>query len=461
MNLAIGIVLSRLLGPERFGLLAMVTVITGFASVFADMGFSRALIHKSDVSSSDTSTVFWINVIMGAALCLIVMSFAPFVAAFYDEPILFYLIFPVALNLALTSCNIVQKALFEKGLEFKKLFVISTISTVVAGAVAIALALAGYGVWSLVVQMLVRTFADTVLCWVISPWRPSCVFDKQSFREVSRFGFPLLGSQSLNYWVRNLDKLVVGKAFGDAALGSYSKPYTIMLLPLDNITKIVSKVLFPSLSRIKGDSARVKLAYLRAIGMVTLLTYPVSVGAFVVAEPLILGLFGQEWRESVPILQAYALVPIFTSIVPLNDAIYQSQGQTWLAFKWGLIFRFVSVGAVFAGLPFGVLGIAVSCSAITALLAIPKLWVLGKVIPINLYEQGKACLPPLLVAGAMGIVVFLFLRFVALQWSDIARLGSGVIVGAFVYVTIAMWFRLEAVGDFLDLLIGRKHLSRT
>ena len=202
-----GIVLSRLLLPEEFGLLAMVMVFSRFGNIFSDMGLSRALIHKREISPHDTSTVFWATVMLGFLLAGLMAALAPSIAWFYEQPELTALALVIALNFILNSLNIIPRTLLEKGLQFRFLFFIDATATVLSGLIAIGMALSGYGVWSLVAQIMFRTLFISILFWLFHPWRPSLVFDRTAFGSAAGYGLPLLGTSSLNYWVRNADKL--------------------------------------------------------------------------------------------------------------------------------------------------------------------------------------------------------------------------------------------------------------
>ena len=234
--LVFGIVLSRLLLPAEFGLLAMVMVFARFGNLFSDMGLSRSLIHNQQVSSIDTSTVFWATLVLGLLLSGLMAALAPGIAWFYGQPELTALALVIALNFILSALNIIPRTLLEKRLQFRSLFFVDATATVLSGLIAIGMALSGYGVWSLAAQVILRSLFLSMLFWLFYPWRPDLVFDRSAFQQAAGYGLPLLGSGSLNYWVRNADKLLIGWKLGDEELGYYNKPYTLMLFPLANVT---------------------------------------------------------------------------------------------------------------------------------------------------------------------------------------------------------------------------------
>lgn len=447
--LVIGIVLARLLLPEEFGLLAMVMVFSRFGNIFSDMGLSRALIHKREISPYDTSTVFWATVILGFLLAGLMAALAPSIAWFYGQPELIALALVIALNFILNSLNIIPRTLLEKGLRFRFLFFIDATATVLSGLIAIGMALNGYGVWSLVAQIMFRTLFISILFWLFHPWRPRLVFDRPALKSAAGYGLPLLGTSSLNYWVRNADKLLIGRYLGDEELGYYNKPYTLMLFPLANVTQVLAKVMFPSLAMIQENKQLVKATYLRVVRLVCLATFPISIGVFVMAEPVILGLYGQHWMGSVEILRVLSLLGISQSVLALNGSIYQSQGATMLQFKWGLLFKLVIISAIVAGLPYGVMGIAIAYTAASFCITIPNLLVLGRVIPIRLRDVFASCYLPLLLSAIMGLVVFLFIMFVGSSWNNVVLLLTGVPIGVLVYAGLVMLFDRKSMKDVL------------
>ena len=454
--LVFGIFLSRLLPPAEFGLLAMVMVFSRFGNLFADMGLSRSLIHKREISIRDTSTVFWSNMLLGFLLALVLASCASSIARFYEEPILATLTCVIALNFVLNALSIIPRTLLERELQFRSLFFIETTATVLSGLIAIGMAFSGFGVWSLVSQFLLRNLFLAILFWLFNPWRPGMIFDRPALRSAAGYGLPLLGTGSLNYWVRNADKLLIGRFLGDQALGFYNKPYTLMLFPLANVTQVLAKVLFPSLTKIRDNKQRVKTSYLRVVRLVCMATFPISIGAFVMAEPIILGLYGPQWEGSVEILRILSLLGISQSVLSLNGSIYQSQGANLLQFKWGLLFKLIIISAIVGGLPYGVKGIAIAYTAASFAVTIPNLLVLGRVIPIKVQDVFHTCCLPLVLSVIMGVVVYLFLWLVGSTWNQVALLVTGVPLGALVYAGLVFALDKKSIAD-IKLFITNRH----
>lgn len=456
VSLAIGVVLSRLLGPSEFGLIMMVTVITQFAYVFADLGFASALIQKEVVDEYDKSTVFWTNLTMGLFIALLIAISSPLIAGFYQQPILSSICLFVALNFVLSSLNIVQRSLFERELAFKKLFWVNMVANLGSGAIAIWMAFSGWGVWSLVAKLLGQTVLTTIILWGISNWRPQWKFSWDSFRSVSNFGLPLLGTGSLNYWTRNIDNLLIGRFWGDEALGFYEKSYRLMLLPVSNLTRVISKVMFPSLSKIQDDPVKVKRIFLRLIGAVSLFAFPVSIGLSILAEPLILGIYGPKWQGSVPMLQVLSLLGLNQSLSGLNGIVYQSQNATMLQFRWGLVMKTIVVAAILVGLPFGAVGVAISYTVGSFLVTIPNWLVIGKVIPVKVSEILLQCGWAFVGSLLMGLAVFAS-KVIAESYGvpHWGQLLVGTSLGMAVYLLSVHLVKAPSYLEVSSLVVGR------
>ncbi len=459
MTLVIGIVLARLLGPSQFGLIAMVTVITQFGQVFAEMGMGDAIVQKPELSKRDSSTAFWINCLLGLLIACIIALFSGFIADFYDRPILVEITWWVALNFVINSLGTIQKSLLHRNLEFRKLFYVNSAATLAGGVVGIVLAVLGWGVWSLVAKLLIETTTRTIVLWTASPWRPNMLIDRSALRYVAGFGLPLAGTQSINYWARNVDNLAIGRVWGDVELGYYNRAYSLMLLPLGQISSVVARVMFPSLATIQHDKQRVKRIFLKTIGSVALLSFPMSIGIFVLAGPIVLTMYGPKWAGSIELLQVLSLLGINQSVGTLNGIIFRSQHATMLQFKWGLIVQTLCIIAIFIGLPYGAKGVAIAYTATSMAITIPGWVILGRVIPIRVREILRVCAAPFLASIAMGVVVFVIDQYLLPDSHVAVRMGVGIATGVAVFFGLISLARPAAWED--AKLLVRERLSKS
>jgi O-antigen/teichoic acid export membrane protein len=448
------VVLARLLLPSDFGLIGMIAVFSGFAALFVDLGFGAALVQRRDLDDRHLSSAFWLNVATGLAFACLLAGLAPALAAFYDEARLLPLTLALSTNLLLASMVVVQGALLQREMNFRRLSVIENASTLTAAVLAVGAALAGLGVWSLVVYGLANTTGRGVLLWSLSDWRPRLLIDRKAVGELWHFGSHLVGFASVNYWSRNTDNLLIGKFVGAAGLGIYDRAYQLMLMPLTQVTQVIGRVMFPAFSLIQDDHARVRRAYLRAIGMLSLLTFPIVVGLLVVAEPFVITVFGPKWEEVVPILQILCLAALTQPIGASVGWIYQSQARTDLMFRWGLAAAVLTIIAFAIGVNWGVTGVAVAYVVRTVLLIYPNYAIPGRLIGMSFRDVVRAVQGPLGAAVATGVVVWL----VGLPLADLATPSLLLVqtaVGACLYVALVHLLSLPPYSEVRQILRER------
>ena len=270
--------LARLLTPEEFGVVGMLLVFTGFAQVLTDGGLNSALIYKQEITERHRSTVFWIQSQLAQHFLLSFFWAAPMIAAFYSFPLLTPLSRLVACVFLIQAIGLTHYALLTKEFRFRALAAISFGSTILSGTVAVVVAWYGYGIWALVWQLLVAAAVATCLLWIISSWRPRLIFDGRAAMELGRYGIYLIGHGSINYWLRNGDNLLIGKFLGARDLGIYSRAYSLMLLPINNISGVVGQVMFPALAQLENEQSHFISLYLKATRLIALVSFPMMVG---------------------------------------------------------------------------------------------------------------------------------------------------------------------------------------
>jgi O-antigen/teichoic acid export membrane protein len=460
LQFGITVALARLLVPADFGLVGLILVFTGFASVFVDVGLSGAVIQRTDVTERHVSTAFWLNVGAGILLSAVVAALSPLIAAFYDNPSLVALTLAMSLNFAVAGIGLVPRALMQRAMSFHRLAVIEIAATAVAGTAAILAAVAGIGVWSLVVLTLATSVLTTLALWLCSSWRPHLIVDRAALRELWSFSAGVLGFQTVNYWSRNFDNLLVGKVLGAAPLGIYSRAYSVILMPISQVNLVTTRVMFPALSRLQGDPARAKRAYLRAIGLIALVTFPVVIGLFVEARSFVLALYGPKWSEMVLILQILCIAGLFQSIGTTTGWIYQSQGRTDWLFRWGLVTGVLTIASFGVGILWGLVGIAVAYTTRTLVLVYFNYSIPGRLIGLTFSEVARQVRGVLAAALTMGLIVWLAQRQLPGGWSPAARLLVGTSVGVASYLALVRLMTPPPYVDLIDLLRRRGRPAR-
>lgn len=448
----ITIILARLLSPREFGLVAMIVVISGFIAIFAEMGLSAALVHKQDVRPEHLSSVFWLNLGIGILLAFLFVAAAPWISAFYKEPILAPLAIFMASTFLFGSLTIVQKAMMVKMLDFRTLAITDVTAVVASGTVSILLALTGFGVWSLAIQSVLFYIVTAILVWRLSDWRPNVLFRWAAIKDLGSFGMHFLGSSVLNYWVRNLDYLLIGKFLGNRQLGMYKNSYSVMLFPLNNVSRVLSRVMFPSLSLIQKDMLKVRNVYLRMTRFIALFTFPLMAGLFVVSEPFVLVVFGPKWSGMIPLLQVLSLTGLIQSVGTLTGNVYLSQGRADLQFRVGIFLHANAILGIIVGLRWGSLGVAVGYSVASLINSFPSQYFAGKLIKLSIWQFCRNLSGLFFCSVLMAVLVWRIGVLLPDRWpawlSFLTMAACGIMFyGAFVHL-----LRIRAYIEFLDQL---------
>jgi O-antigen/teichoic acid export membrane protein len=354
----ISIVLARLISPEDFGLIALLTIFTTVAALFADGGMSAALIQKQEHSVEDESTVFWFNIIAGTTAAILFGFSAPLIADFFNQPRLISLIWVMAFNLWLSAWLTVHLALLSKKLDFSKQAKASAVSVVISGAIAILLALNEAGVWALAIQAVVSTFINVLMIWWLHGWRPQFVFSRASLGRLFGFGGYVLLTNTIDAVASRLYSIVIGKAYTIHDVGIYNRAVTTRDFVQSAISSSFSRVAFPLFSSRAHSPELLKEGLRKAIQLMMAFNLPIMLGMASVAENLIPLLFGPAWGESVPMMQvlciAGALWPIH--VANINALIAQGHSHQYLRIE--ILKKAILISATVIGAYWGLMAIA-------------------------------------------------------------------------------------------------------
>jgi O-antigen/teichoic acid export membrane protein len=454
IQFATSVALARLLGPQEFGLIGMVLVFTGFASIFSDMGLRAALIQRRDLTDRHVDTVFWINVGVGAVLTAVFVAAAPLIAGFYGESSLRALTPIVALTFVPAALSSAQSALIDKALDFRSRFWIETTSAVVSGIVAVSMAVEGAGVWSLAGQALTSSTTRMVMVWRASGWRPRGWFDRSAFLELFRFSRNLLGNGIVSYWGRNIDRLMLGRFVGSVGLGVYSFAFRSVTLPLEITTDVTNAVMFPAFSLIQEDRATLRRVYMRSTGMIALMTFPTMIGLTVLAEPAVLLVYGEQWRASISIMQVLALSGMAQSVYNTAAWLFLSRGRTDILLRLGLWASLVRTGGVAVGLSWGVVGVAWAYVFGSLVLLLYPTWrTAGRMIDVRFIELLRNLAGPFVCAAAMGAALWICDRWALERFAPWVRVVIEAPLGVLVYALFVHRLRLGAWRDLRTALL--------
>ncbi len=449
----VGLILMNLLGPEHFGLVGMVMVVTGFVWIFAELGFGSALIQREDLDERHTSSVFWLNLPTGLLFGAFVAAFAPLLAAFYGEPELLWITRVTALTFLIAPLGMVQRTLLVRDMQFRQLATAEAVAGTLSGVAAVAMAAAGLGVWALVLRGLISSALSSAILFWVSPWRPTWSFDWSAVRDLIGFGAGIMGFRFVNYWARQVDDLLIGRVMGAASLGEYSRAYQLMMLPITEVAGVLTRVMFPALSRIQDDKPRVKSIYLRALSYIALISFPLMVGLFAVADRGVPLLFGEKWSDIVPILQILCPVGMIQSLATTTGWIYQSQGRADLMFRWGLFASPVLVVGIVWGVLQGTpVHVALGYAIAMLILSVPVFWVPGRLIGLRPLEVFAAVSGVAACAAAMGGAVWGLGVALGAHLSDLAIVLLQIASGIAIYWALIRVFRVAAYAGLWELV---------
>ena len=354
LGIIITVVLARLLTPEDYGLIGMLSIFIAVSDVFIQSGFGQALIQKSDCTDEDFSTAFYFNVAVSLLIYVALFFGAPLIAAFYREPQLISITRVLSLNFVLGSFNLVQQSKLRKSMNFKPLAYISLICTVVSGVIGVGMAYIGFGVWSLVAQTLSATLVRVVVFPLFTKWTPNRPFNYQSFRHLWGFGSKILVTGIFEVIVRNLSNIIIGRFYNKEQVGYFSKARNFADVPATTMYSVLGTVLFPLLSEIHEDEERHKTVFKRVSFYTVLITFPVMILMTLLAKPIVIILFTEKWAACIPLLQAFLLARAFLPLNVINANMLQSRGETKLYMNIYFFTGPLSVIAVLVSIPFGV-----------------------------------------------------------------------------------------------------------
>lgn len=402
------VVLARLLSPSEFGALTMVVVFTGLAELLKSLGLGGAIIHRQDISDIHLNTAFWANVMVGSLLFFVFIGIAGIISKFYGYPELKGYMYAVALIFLINSLNVVQESLLMKHLKFKKIFFIDIFSLFPAGFLAIVAAYYGLGTWSLIIQTFVFIIISVTCMWISSDWHPKFQFSWRVFKELWSFGGGLMGYQIVNYGTRNSDNLIIGKVLGSDSLGIYSRTYQLMLLPINLLNLVVTRVMFPVLVKFQNDRVRFREIYLQSTSLIALVIFPLAFIILLFPNEIVMLIYGAKWMAMAPILQIFAFYTIYQSINTTLPWIYNGIGKTKTLFYWGIFTLVVTVASIFLGLKWGLVGVSISFTlSAYFILWIPGWIIAFRLIDLSIWTMLKNIAPYFLASTAISTVFYL------------------------------------------------------
>jgi len=384
LTLGSTMVLARLLTPRDFGLIAMVTTVTGFLRVFKDFGLSTATVQRETITEAQVSNLFWINVAVSGALSLTVASLAPVVAWFYREPRLVAVTLVLSTTFLFSGSAVQHLALLNRQMRFKEIAVIEVGSMLVGVACGVGMALGNFGYWALVMSSVAMEGAAVVFTWSLSRWRPQWPLFHSGTRSFVRFGVSLTLAGFVNCISKNVDSTLLGRFYGADALGIYSRAMALLIRPLDQFLTPVTTVLESTLARIQGDPERYRRTFLQIYNAMAMVGFVGTGLLLALSRPVTLVLLGAKWEKASVIFAGFAGMALYAPLASALGFLLISQGRGRDLLFVSIISNVAVVAGVAAGLPFGPAGVAIGWSVVCLCCAMPyTYYVVGREGPVH------------------------------------------------------------------------------
>jgi lipopolysaccharide exporter len=437
LNLVVVSILAHLLTPNLFGIVALATLAIDYLSILSDFGLGAALIHRRENIDEASNIAFTFNLLIGFSLTGVVMAISPFAALFFHEPSLTPILRWLGLTFAISSIGSVHKALLQRDLRFGKKLIPELGNTLVKGGLSIWLAIVGHGAWSLVYGQLAGVSASAVLLWIVIPWRPRLMINSNITNQLFKYGFPVMTDRAFTTFADSFDYFLIGRFFNTTALGIYTLAYRLPDLLIINTLSVLAAVFFPAFSSIQNQQDVLRKSFLSTIRYVQLLVTPLCLGLLVAADPIIRVVFGEQWLQSIPILQVLSLYALALSIGFHVGDIYKAIGRPDILLKLALPILIIRLIALWVGSQYNLIGIAIGHLVATSIEVIIRASVAINILKVSLREILNQLTA--FIGGVSLLALAIPVLYLTQDTSPSIRLISVVIAGATGYIC-TMWF---------------------
>lgn len=462
LNTVLLVLLARLLAPKQFGIAAMAEVISAFVIAYSDCGLGLALVQKEAINDADRSTVFWASVTLGAAMAGVCVAVAPLLAAFYHTPEVGSLLDVLSLSFLFTGIGSTHRSLHFRAMNFRALELRAMAASTVTGVVTVVIALSGGGAWAIIVGDVVGTAVSTLLLLAMGGWFPGRTFKWQSLRALGAFGLRYVGGTTLRTLNENADNVLVGRVLGQAALGTYTLAYRVILVPLSQLAGPLAQLLAPAFARFQQDKQAVAANWIRGTRLLLMIFLPLMFTIAITAPDVVHIVFGHRWDRTIPLIRILAPLCALLSIQGFSDAVLQAIGamRTYLWMSW---FAFsLNITAFFLGVQWGLVGMATAFGIAVLIFMVTYLIVVMRALGVTTWLlitslQG--------VAGAAAALVLVELALSRLlgptgmgSLSRLAVIGTSGIV---VFGLVCFWRERPALLDLFRLAVSALPLPRS
>jgi PST family polysaccharide transporter len=426
-------ILSRLLEPEAFGLVALALVLVGFTEVVAEQGLADALVQRKDLDAGHLDTAFWMSIGFGVLMTVVLSAFAVPIAILLDERSLAPVLVALSLAISLRSASLVHRAILARQMAFRSLALRTLVAVGVGSIFGVSAALLGFGVWSLVAQVLAAQITSALVLWRVTDWRPRLSFNYAYYRDLFKFGKHVVGFRLLNYSNRRADDFIIGVFLGPASLGFYTVAHRVLILLVQVTTNLIDKVAFPVYSRLQDQPERLRRVYYKSTSFAALIGFPAYIGIAILAPEIVPVMFGPKWEASVPVMQVLALLGVVRSVSYLNSSTLSALGKPSWRVVIVVITGILNVSAFLVAVRYGIVAVAIAALCVGYLVVPLSFWAVNRLIRIRVRTYLEHIRGPvvasLLLAGAM-----IVLRYAMGDANDLLTLGVVTAAGVLIYV---------------------------
>ncbi len=445
------IVLARILSPSDFGIIGMTAIFLTLSTSLVDSGFTGALTRKKEVSNADLNTVFYFNLLVSVLLYAVLYLCAPAISRFFSQDILIPVIRILSLSLVINALGIVQKVLFVRRLDFRTQAWISLSASVTSGVLSIVAAVAGYGVWSLVVLQLSRLAVNSLLLWTVSGWHPGLGFSMKSFREMFSFGGRLLITSIVSTLWSEMYSFIIGKLYAPSVLGQFSRAEKVKGMVTSNVSMVMQRVSYPVLASIQDERQRQCHVYRKILKTTVLISFTAVLGLWAVAGPFMITVFGDQWLPAVEYLRILCFSGLFLPLMICSANVINADGRSDITLLLEIIKTLMALIPVGFGIFFGIEALLWSMTGTYAVLYLIHAVYVSRIISYSVLSQLRDILPVFIVSALMAFCVNLLNMLELRPWILlIIQVVSGAGMIVFIYELI---YKNEEYRDIRNELI--------
>lgn len=465
------IIMARLLTPDDFGLVTMVLTVGLLLGNIGENGFPEAIIQAKEINQKQISTLFWINCLISVLLAAVFIGSSFFIAWFYNEQRVKSIIVAIAFANLIGGLSVIHMAILKRNIQFKRISANYLIAAIVSNTIPIFLAWMGWGYWALVAKWVLAALVLTVGAWVICGWRPGLPVRDSGVGSMVRYAFHTFGNFLMNYFRRNIDKIIIGRSYGSQPLGYYDRAYHLSGILSHQIIYPIYNVAVSTFSRLTDDPEKYRNNFLKVLSILAFIGMPLSAVLSLVSRDAIVLILGRKWEESARIFFAFSLSVGISIVYIAHGWLHLSLGTPDRWFRWGVLELIVTVMFVMIGLPYGGFGVAVAYSISIYIMIGPAFWYAGRPIHLKLSSVLSSLWKYYASALAAGAICWFILNkqeaasniFIHMNIFNRIMISASLCLSLYLIFVVALYQSVSPIGQFVSVLreiVGDKFRTR-